>query len=60
MKTIKVASGLARIQLCTNKRTKHIDIRYHYVRERVRAGDVKLIFVETERQLADLLIPSHC
>lgn len=38
-----------------HKRTKHIDIRYHYVRERVSAGDVKLIYIETERQLADLL-----
>jgi len=38
-----------------HKRTKHIDIRYHYVRERVENGDVALVHVPSERQLADLL-----
>jgi hypothetical protein len=38
-----------------HKRSKHIDIKYHYVRERVSAGDVKLIYITTEEQLADLL-----
>jgi len=38
-----------------HKRAKHIDIRHHFVREKVAAGVVKLKFVETEKQLADLL-----
>jgi hypothetical protein len=38
-----------------HKRTKHIDVRYHYVRERVESGDVVLVHVPSERQLADLL-----
>lgn len=38
-----------------HKRTKHIDVRYHYVRERVAAGDIVLDFVATEFQLADCL-----
>jgi hypothetical protein len=38
-----------------HKRTKHIDIRFHYIRERVENGDVVLVHVPTERQLADLL-----
>lgn len=38
-----------------HKRAKHIDIRFHFVRERVADGTVKLVYVETENQLADLL-----
>ena len=37
------------------KRAKHIDIRYHFIRERVASGDVKLVYIETENQLADIL-----
>ena len=37
------------------RRTKHIDIRYHFIRERVESGEVKLCYVPTEQQLADLL-----
>ena len=37
------------------KRTKHIDIRYHYIREKVEDGEVVLVHVPSERQLADLL-----
>lgn len=36
------------------KRTKHIDIRYHYIREVVESGKVKLYFVQTEENLADM------
>ena len=38
-----------------HKRTKHTDIRFHYVRERVEAGDVRVVRVPTEEQLADTL-----
>lgn len=38
-----------------HKRTKHIDIRYHFIRERITSGDVELRYVATEYQLADLL-----
>jgi hypothetical protein len=37
------------------KRSKHIDIRYHFVRERVEMGDIKVEYVSTEEQLADML-----
>ena len=39
----------------SHKRTKHIDIRYHFTRERVETGDVVLKYVATEYQLTDLL-----
>ncbi|GKD25323.1 hypothetical protein Tco_1231537 [Tanacetum coccineum] len=34
--------------------TKHIDIRYHFIKEHVEKGTVELHFVETEYQLTDL------
>ncbi|GKF81382.1 hypothetical protein Tco_0239984 [Tanacetum coccineum] len=37
-----------------NSRTKHIDVRYHFIKEHVKKGIVKLFFVGTEYQLADL------
>nr|GEX37953.1 integrase, catalytic region, zinc finger, CCHC-type, peptidase aspartic, catalytic [Tanacetum cinerariifolium] len=35
-------------------RTKHIDVRYHLIKEKVEKGIVELFFVGTEYQLADL------
>nr|GEX83870.1 putative reverse transcriptase domain-containing protein [Tanacetum cinerariifolium] len=34
--------------------TKHIDVRYHFIKEKVEKGIVELFFVRTEYQLADL------
>nr|GFC88772.1 retrovirus-related Pol polyprotein from transposon TNT 1-94 [Tanacetum cinerariifolium] len=34
--------------------TKHIDVRYHFIKEKVEKGIVELFFVKTEYQLADL------
>ncbi|RKK64725.1 Retrovirus-related Pol polyprotein from transposon TNT 1-94 [Fusarium oxysporum] len=34
-------------------RTKHIDLQWHYVRERALDGDVELQYVPTEQQIAD-------
>ena len=38
-----------------HKRSKHIDIRHHFTREKVESGEVRLEYVATEHQLADLL-----
>ena len=38
-----------------HKRTKHIDIKYHFVREKVDNKEVILKYIPTEHQLADLL-----
>ena len=35
-------------------RTKHIDIKYHFIREHVMNGTVELHFVPSEKQLADI------
>ncbi|GKC20987.1 hypothetical protein Tco_1023137 [Tanacetum coccineum] len=34
--------------------TKHIDIRYHFIKEHVKKGTMEIYFVGTEYQLADL------
>nr|GEU63832.1 hypothetical protein [Tanacetum cinerariifolium] len=46
------------IALCCNNvqhsRSKHIDIRYHFIKEQVENGVIKLYFINTEYHLADL------
>ncbi|GJY02395.1 retrovirus-related pol polyprotein from transposon TNT 1-94 [Tanacetum coccineum] len=46
------------IALCYNNvqhsRSKHIDIRHHFIREQVEKGVVELYFVTTDYQLADI------
>nr|GEU68066.1 hypothetical protein [Tanacetum cinerariifolium] len=46
------------IALCYNNvqhsRSKHIDIRHHFIREQVERGVVELYFVTTDYQLADI------
>nr|GEV42335.1 hypothetical protein [Tanacetum cinerariifolium] len=37
-----------------HSRTKHIDVRYHFIKEKVEKGIVELFFFGTEYQLADL------
>ena len=42
---------------CNNvqhSRSKHIDIRHHFIREQVEKGIVELYFVKSEFQLADI------
>ncbi|GKD56082.1 retrovirus-related pol polyprotein from transposon TNT 1-94 [Tanacetum coccineum] len=46
------------IALCCNNvqhlRSKHIDVRYHFIKDQVENGVVKLYFVRTKYQLADI------
>ena len=39
----------------TEKRSKHIDIRYHYIREAVARELVEIFFIEGENNPADIL-----
>ena len=47
------------IKLATNpvlhKRSKHIDTKYHFIRERVDDNSIKLIYTPTDEMAADLL-----
>ena len=38
-----------------HKRTKHIDIRYHFVREKVESGEVTIEYCPTQDMLADIM-----
>ncbi|GJX53723.1 hypothetical protein Tco_0282092 [Tanacetum coccineum] len=60
MKTVFL-NGILReenIALCCNNfqhsRSKHIDIRHHFIKEKVENRVVELLFVRTEYQLADI------
>ncbi|GJX79920.1 retrotransposon protein, putative, ty1-copia subclass [Tanacetum coccineum] len=50
--------------LCCNNvqhsRSKHIDIRFYFIKEQVENGVVELYFVNTEYQLADIFTKSLC
>ena len=38
-----------------HQRSKHIDIRYHFIREKCANGDIKLQYVPTGENVADLM-----
>ncbi|GJR41196.1 retrotransposon protein, putative, ty1-copia subclass [Tanacetum coccineum] len=52
------------IALCCNNvqhsRSKHIDIRFHFIKEQVKNRVVELYFVNTEYQLADIFTKALC
>ena len=37
-------------------KSKHIEIKYHYIRDMVQRGVVKLQYVATEEKIADVLM----
>ncbi|KAJ1696040.1 hypothetical protein LUZ63_012738 [Rhynchospora breviuscula] len=37
-----------------HSRTKHIEIRHHFIRDHVEKGDVELVHVDTKEQIADI------
>ncbi|GJU02240.1 copia protein [Tanacetum coccineum] len=52
------------IALCCNNvqhsRSRHIDIRFHFIKEQVENGVVELYFVNTEYQLVDIFTKALC
>ncbi|GJU71764.1 hypothetical protein Tco_1263169 [Tanacetum coccineum] len=52
------------IALCCNNvqhsRSKHIDIRYHFIKEQLEHGVVELYFVRMKYQLADIFTKALC
>ena len=49
---------MTNIQLATNRvfhaQTKHIEVHYHFIHERVLAGDIDLVYVSTQDQVVDI------
>nr|GFB09631.1 copia protein [Tanacetum cinerariifolium] len=55
------SDAISSTEACNNvqhSRSKHIDIRYHFIKEQVENRVIKLYFVNTEYQLADLFTKS--
>ncbi|GJU66090.1 retrovirus-related pol polyprotein from transposon TNT 1-94, partial [Tanacetum coccineum] len=52
------------IALCCNNvqhsRSKHIDIRFHFIKEHVKNGVIELYFVNTEYQLSNIFTKALC
>jgi energy-converting hydrogenase A subunit M len=47
--------------LVFHDRSKHIENRYHYIRDMVQRGAIKLQYVSTNEQVADMLTkPLSC
>ena len=44
--------------LIQHSRTKHIDIKYHFIRDHILKRDIEYKFVSTSDQLADILTKS--
>lgn len=59
VKTTFLMDNQSAIRLIKNpefhKRTKHIDVRYHFIREKFEEGRFNLDFVPSEEQVADVL-----
>ena len=39
----------------STKRTRHLDVRYYFVTDRVKAGEVTIVYCPTDEMVADLL-----
>ena len=54
--------NMSSIQLTNNPifhaRTKHIEVHYHYVHEKVLVGDIDLLYVSTQEQVVDIFTKS--
>ena len=57
-KVVLYCDNLSSIQLARNPvfhaRTKHIEVHYHFIREKVLSGEIDLEYVNTEEQVADI------
>jgi hypothetical protein len=40
--------------LVEHSRTKHIDIRHHFLRDHQQRGDIEITYISTKEQLADI------
>jgi len=41
-----------------HSRSKHIEIKHHFIRDHVNKSEIELIFVDTENQLVDIFTKS--
>ena len=57
-KIVIYCDNLSRIQLARNPvfhaRTKHIEVHYHFIWERALAGNIHLVYVSIDEQVANI------
>ena len=57
--TVVYADNQSAIKMALNPkshgRTKHVDVRMHYIREQVKNGNIRLEYISTEEMTADML-----
>ena len=57
-RTLVYCDNVSAVYLSTNPvqhlRTKHVEIDLHFVRDRVAVGDVRILYVPTTSQFADI------
>ena len=41
-------------------RTKHIDVRHHFLRDHVKQKDISLVYIDTKSQLAHIFTKPLC
>ena len=58
--TVIQVDNKSAIELAKNpvnhERSKHIDIRFHFIRDHVKKGSVELVHVASQDQVADIFI----
>ena len=37
-----------------HSKTKHIEIRHHFIRDHIKWGDIDIVYINTQEQLADI------
>jgi hypothetical protein len=37
-----------------HKKMRHVERRYHFLRDHVEKGDIEMMYIDTEKQLADI------
>ena len=37
-----------------HSKTKHIDVRHHFIRDHVEKGEISLLYIPTEKKIADI------
>ena len=42
-------------KLSSGKRTRHIKIRFFFIKDRIKSGDINIVYCPTDRMLADFL-----
>ena len=45
---------------CQHKRTKHIDISHHFLRDNIKKGLISMNFCAADRQIADIFTKALC